>query len=354
VKFIHCADLHLDTPFTGLADSRSAEIRQAELRQTFLKTIELAKNADALLIAGDLFDQDSVEPETIRTILKGFADLGDTKVLIAAGNHDPLTEKSYYRLAAFSPNVHIFGTQIEKMTVADCDVYGVSFGSANQTESLLANVTPMGERPSVLLMHGNLGGKDYNPISAEEVCQSGFSYLALGHVHARTEDVLGKTLCAYPGCPEGRGFDELGEKGVLSVEVTEEGTKTEFIPVCKRRHTELNVDITGMVTQEEIIEAIAKQIERKEDLYKVILCGEAELMPRIEVIKEAFSACFFIKVYDRTKRPVDLATLSHEPGLRGLFVQKLLESKDASEEELYRKALEFGLSAMAGEKVRLR
>ena len=91
MRFVHCADLHLDTPFSGLGDAAKAAVRQAELRQTLLRIVEKARGADALLIAGDLFDQASVEAETLRVLRRGFASLGDTRVLIAAGNHDPLT-----------------------------------------------------------------------------------------------------------------------------------------------------------------------------------------------------------------------------------------------------------------------
>jgi len=354
VRFIHCADLHLDTPFSGLSGGSSAEIRQAELRQTFLSIVELARGTDALIISGDLFDQDAVEPETIRTLTRGFASLGETRVLIAAGNHDPLVEKSYYRLAAFSPNVHIFGPELERVTVADCDIYGISFRQMNQTESLLAGFCADAGRPSVMVMHGNLGGQDYNPLMREAVETSGLSYLALGHVHSHSEVKLGQTLCVYPGCPEGRGFDELGAKGVVSAEVTEAGVKTAFVPVCRRRYYEITTDITGLVTQEELIGAIKAQLLEKQDLYKIVITGEAELVPRTEVIKEAFADFFFVKIYDRTKRPIDLEALSGEPGLRGLFARKIAERRSEEADALYNKALSYGLSAMAGEKVKLR
>lgn len=353
MRFIHCADLHLDTPFSGLCDSRSAELRQAELRQTFLAIIELAKKADALLIAGDLFDQESLEPETVRLLVSGFASLGKTPVLIAAGNHDPLTENSYYRLASFSPNVHIFGTQPEKIRVGDCDVYGVSFKQGQQDEPIIENFLIERENPSVFLMHGYLGGADYNPVSREAVTSSGLSYLALGHVHGHVEEKIGSTLCVYPGCPEGRGFDEEGVKGVIEAEVTKEGVRASFVPVCRRRYKTVSVDVTGMVTQEEVVSALREKIESEQDLYKFVLTGETELVPRLPVLQEALAGCFFAKIYDRTKRPVDVVALANEVGIRGMFAQKILNEMAEKDERLCHKALELGLLAMAGEKVKL-
>lgn len=356
MKFVHCADLHLDTAFSGLSDGKSVAIRQAELRRTFLSVVDLAKEADALFIAGDLFDQDSIEAETIHTICRGFASLGDIPVFIAAGNHDPLAEQSYYKLMSLPPNVHIFDTTVECFSVADCDIYGVSFSGSVQQESILQSFQHTGDRPGVLVMHGNLGGADYNPIDRSLVEGSGLSYLALGHIHSHEETKIGKTLCVYPGCPEGRGFDELGEKGVVCGEVTETGALTRFVPLCLRQYREVLLDVSGLLTHEEIIRMLRLEIASKVDLYKVILIGETELIPDGDVIKEAFSDCFFLKVNDRTKRPLDLAGLAKTPGIRGQFVEKMLSGQTAStgKEALCRRALEYGLAALAGEKVRTR
>lgn len=352
MKFVHCADLHLDTAFSGLGDAKSAAIRQAELRRTFLSIIELAKSADVLLIAGDLFDQASVEAETIRTLRRGFASLGETRVLIAAGNHDPLTEHSYYRLAGFSENVFVFGHEMSCITVADCDVYGISFRQNQQETPLPTESCGGGERPSVLLMHGDLGGGAYNPIDRGKIAASGLSYLALGHVHSYSREQIGKTVCAYPGCPEGRGFDELGEKGVIIGEVTAEGVTTQFKPICSRCCTEKQVEVGGFATHEDMIAAIRQTGLNERDLYKIILTGETELVPDKNVLVSAFPECFFLKISDRTTRPLDLQAILDEGGLRSMLLQRLSAGLDGEQGGLYRRALEYGLAALGGEKVK--
>lgn len=354
MKFVHCADLHLDTAFSGLGDGKRAALRQAELRRTFLSVIELAKEADVLLIAGDLFDQDTVEAETVHTLCRGFASLGEIPVLIAAGNHDPLFEQSYYKLMELPPNVHVFGTELECISVKDCDVYGISFGRSVQTEPLLTNFSATPVRPSVLLMHGDLGGSDYNPIDRVMVSQSGLSYLALGHIHSYGETKLGSTLCVYPGCPEGRGFDELGLKGVVCGEITGEGVTKTFVPVCRRQYREIPVDISGLLTHDEVICAVKTVVDRLEDLYKIVLTGETAFVPDTDVLSEAFSDCFFIKFYDTTKKPLEIEALMKETGIRGLFAQKLSQGLSGDETGRYARALEYGLSALAGEKVKIR
>jgi len=352
LKFVHCADLHLDTAFSGLADGKKAAVRQAELRRTFLSIIELAKSADALLIAGDLFDQDSVEAETIRVLRAGFASLEKTQVLIVAGNHDPLTDESYYKLTGFSDNVYIFGNELECVSVADCDVYGISFRQAAQEEALLQGIHKEGERPAVLLMHGDLGGGAYNPIDKDMIAASGFSYVALGHVHSYSKEKLGQTTCAYPGCPEGRGFDELGEKGVLIGEVTAEGVSLCFEPICRRCYVEQKVSVDGLLTHEEMIGAIRAAGVNEKDLYKIILTGKTEFVPDVNVLAGGFSDCFFLKVYDETKRPLDVQKLASETGLRGMFTEKMISGLEGEDKEKYEKALEYGLMAIEGEKVK--
>ncbi len=352
MRLIHCGDLHLDTVFSGLGSEACASVRQAELRRTFLSVIELAKEADALLIAGDLFDQDSVEAETIRVLCEGFASLGDIPVLIAAGNHDPLGPKSYYELVQFPSNVHVFGTELSSVTICGYNFYGISFGHGTEPEPLLSDFHPEPGRPSVLLMHGDLGGGAYNPVDREMIAASGLSYLALGHVHTYEETKLGQTLCVYPGCPEGRGFDELDEKGVVRVELTETGVKTEFIPVCCRSFRTLSVDVTDCLTHEAILSLVRKSGLSDKDLYKIILEGETELQPDTTVLAEALSECFFVKFYDKTKRPLELAKLMQEPGIRGMFARKFAEGLSGENAERYRRALEIGLAALDGEKVK--
>ncbi|MBR5235802.1 MAG: DNA repair exonuclease [Clostridia bacterium] len=352
MKFIHCADLHLDTAFKGLNNSKSASVRQAELRRTFLSIVELAKSADALLIAGDLFDQRTVEAETIHMLRQAFASLENTKVLIVAGNHDPLTEKSFYKLAGFSDNVHIFGHELGMVTVADCDVYGISFSHAVQDTPLLESFSTSQSRPAVLLMHGDLGGTTYNPIQKDAVKNSTISYLALGHVHNYKEEKIGTTHCAYPGCPEGRGFDELGDKGIIRGEVTEKGVITEFVSVCSRRYHEVTVDVSGLLTHEMILDAMRSESLNTGDLYKIILTGETELVPDPDVLSEALNECFFAKVYDETRRPLNLDALKKEAGVRSMLIEALEAGLTGEQSELYRKALEYGLAALDGKKVK--
>ena len=114
-------------------------------------------------------------------------------------------------------------------------IHGAAFSGPEQPESLLAGFTaPADGKCHIGLLHGELDGAEarYGPIRREEAAASGLCYLALGHVHKRTAPLtLGRTVCAWPGCPEGRGFDELGEKGFYEGTISDGGeVSLTFVP----------------------------------------------------------------------------------------------------------------------------
>ncbi len=357
VTIIHCADLHFDTAFAGLDDGGKAEIRREDLRQVFGRIVELAKTerADMLLIAGDLFDQAAASVQTVRYITGKLAEISDIPVYISAGNHDPLVPGSFYTMLDWGENVHVFGREMECIETPDFDLYGVSFGGAEQADSLLAGFSARHtDKPSLMLMHASLGGEGYNPITKQEAEASGLDYLALGHVHSYSGAVrCGGTVCAYPGCPEGRGFDELGEKGVIKAVIEKGRVSVEFVPVCKRQYHELELDVTGLDTYEAICGRILMQAKGSaDDLYKIVLTGETEFPVHTGVIRDSLRY-FMAKVVDKTTRRADYAGMAQEYNLRGLFVKKILEEQEASGDEMLKQALSYGLDALSGEKVDL-
>ena len=127
------------------------------------------------------------------------------------------------------------------------------------------------------LLHGEVGVKDsrYRPIPLPQITRSGLDYLALGHVHACSGvQTAGATVYAYPGCPEGRGFDELGDKGFMMGEVDKGSVKLRFIPFARRRYEILTVDVTEQEPLAAIRAALPARTER--DIYRILLTGETD------------------------------------------------------------------------------
>ncbi len=214
-KIVHAADFHLDSAFGGLPTEKARERRRESRELTGrLARLVLEEGAEVLLLSGDLFDGERVFPETLEQLGDVLASL-PCPVFIAPGNHDPYTAISPYALRRWPENVHIFRSEeLEAVVLPDlnCVVHGAAFTSRGRTDQVLAGfAAPRDGRTHLLCLHGDVGapGSAYGPVLREQLAASGLHYAALGHIHQYSGVQRdGNTCWAYPGCPEGRGFDE--------------------------------------------------------------------------------------------------------------------------------------------------
>lgn len=368
MKLIHCADIHLGAGGSSLG--HLGITRMAEIKNTFLKIVQLCREekADYLLIAGDLFDSAAPSEHLVEEVAGAFAAIPDTKVIIAPGNHDyVMTGTCYTRTELWSDNVHIFTGAWSYIEFPEDKVriFGAGFTSMYQIIPLLDTELeyPKDDFCNIGVLHGELaagaGESNYNPVTKRQIRESGLDYLALGHIHQesglRRE---GGTTYAYPGCHEGRGFDELGEKGIYIGEVEKGSCRMEFRKICKRMYIEENIDISGTGSVQEIVAAIEERLEKqgsnyREYLYKLVLTGR---IPDGAIIRqediEAALGVFYVKLRDRTQLDVDYESVAKESGIRGIYVRKMLEKireyqQSGKEQEagLYLEALEKGYRA---------
>ncbi|UQT50234.1 hypothetical protein M5E87_12260 [Flavonifractor plautii] len=158
----------------------------------------------------------------------------------------------------------------------NCVVHGAAFTTPRPTALPDGLCRPTGRAHPPDGPPWGRGGKGrYGPIALEDIAASGLTYLALGHIHACSGlQKAGDTYWAYPGCPEGRGFDELGDKGVLVVTVDDGGAvSAEFVPLARRRYEILTVDVTGAESPAAAL-AAALPADAGEDCYRIVLTGE--------------------------------------------------------------------------------
>jgi DNA repair exonuclease SbcCD nuclease subunit len=237
IRFIHAADFHLDSPFRSLPADKAA-LRRGEQRELLDRLASLAqeRGAELVLFSGDLLDGDRAYYETVQALERTLGRIR-ARVFIAPGNHDPYTSRSPYAAMTWPVNVHIFrSSSIEAVELPgrSCAVYGTAFTGAPRSGSPLGGFSaPEDGKLHLMCLHGDVGVKNsrYGPVDPAEIAGSKLDYLAMGHVHARTEpEKLGKTVWAYPGCPEGRGFDETGIKGVYYGEAEPGNIRLEFVP----------------------------------------------------------------------------------------------------------------------------
>lgn len=345
LKIIHCADIHFDSVMSGIKDPKKVNIRREDMKEAFKNIIALSADADMLLISGDLFDAKKVSKSTLEFLKEEFLKISNVKVFIVAGNHDPLTETSVYKTFDFGKNVHIFGTQTECVELPECDVYGVSFKTANDERELLSDFFVKNpEKINICLMHANLSGTDYNPIKINDIEKSGLDYLALGHIHKASEiKRAGSTYYAYPGCPEGKGYDESDEKGVYKIELIKGNIlNSEFVPTASRMYIDDEVDVSGAKNYDEILEKIMKRYKGEKHIYRFTLTGECEFSFDTAVLEEQIEA-FLVTVRDRTRPCIDLEKASGEFSLKGLFLKYALENKENLTEEEFNDAIKVGL-----------
>ena len=350
LKIIHAADLHLDSPFEALGEK--AALRRREQRELLFAIAELAreKKADMVLLAGDLLDSSSAYAETFEALSAAFGSL-ECPVFIAPGNHDCLRPGSPYLRADIPENIRVFRGEWEcaELEEKGARIYGAGFADII-CPPLLRSFHAEREEGivNIGLLHGDLGAAEsrYCPITAEEVAASGLDYLALGHQHTYSGLIrCGDTVCAYPGCSEGRGFDECGEKGVLFLEVAEGSVKGEFIPIARRRYEIMELDISEGIPQ--------CPAGRENDIVRIIFRGESDSAPDLGAIEREWEGNFFsLQLRDRSTLRRELWEGSSQDSLRGLFLRKMREKYENAPNEREKQkiiqALRWGLAALEG------
>ncbi len=354
LHILHAADLHLDAPFAALDPGQAAQ-RRSEQRLLLDKLADLAaeRKADLVLLSGDLLDSEQTYRETAQALAAALGRI-DAPVVIAPGNHDYYSPSSLYAASFWPDNVHIFRSEaVEVLDLPQVTVYGSAFTSPFRAASPLSGFhAPSSGKPAVMVLHSDVDspGSRYCPITRQEIAQSGLTYLALGHIHGcsglRRE---GDTCWAYPGCTEGRGFDELGPKGALWITIGEDNSVTaEFLPLCERRYEILTCDLTGKDPAAAIAETLRSGSPK--DVCRLILTGEAET-PDLAALTALAGPCrMAVTLLDHTRVPRDLWARESEDTLTGLFLREMRRRLDAAADDTERAALDravrFGLAAL--------
>jgi len=369
VKVLHCADLHLGAELSSLGGI--AMERRQELLSTFINITTICRDekVDLLLIAGDLFEGSNIDSNTVKTVKETLAKIPETIVAISPGNHDYMAVDSPYADNDWSGNVNIFKSDLEKIDFPDKGVclWGAAFRSTYVTKGFLEYVPPVDKsRINICVVHGDLVSNyqlsSYNPVTPMRISSSGMDYIALGHTHKYSGiNNIGTTWYGYSGCPEGMGFDELDDKGILIGTVHKGSVNLEFRPISMRRNIELRADITSARSDLEAYDIIRHRMKceygdsYQRNLYKVILEGalEEDYSPDVTAIAARLKGeTHYLKVRDNTHVQVDLDGLSRETSLKGIFVRMMLAkiaglngSDDSARVESYRKAMYVGIKA---------
>lgn len=351
IRILHAADLHLDSPFESLPEDKTA-VRRREQRQLLrsLAQLRAERGAQLVLMAGDIFDRDVAFAETEEALCAAIAEMA-VPVVISPGNHDYYAKGGRWDRLRLPPNAHIFtrsAMECLELPSLGARVYGAAF-TDRYCEPLLRTFHAPREEGvlNIMCVHGEVGvqASRYNAIYEADIGESGMDYVALGHVHAFSGGRrAGHVPYAWPGCPEGRGYDECGVKGVILADVGEHEAKIEFVPTCLRRYETLSFDLGSGA-------AVELPPDAERNCYKIILTGETEEAPDLAALRRALEGrCFGLRLKDETHLRRDVWARAGEDTLRGTFLRMLRERYEAAEDAAAReridRAARWGLAAL--------
>ena len=356
MRFIHCADIHLDSPLRGLDFYEGApadDMRQAT-RRAFANVIDLAieRSADFVLIAGDIFDGDWPDFNTglyFASQLSRLAD-ADIRVFLTYGNHDAVSKLT--KSVPLPQNVFSFPSKapateiIESLGVA---IHGQSFASEAITSDLAAGYPPPHNGLlNIGILHTALSGREghqpYAPTTVDRLSDKGYDYWALGHVHHR-EIVRELPWIVFPGNTQGRHARETGAKGCMVIEA-EPGIgiqSVEFVTTDVARWHHIGIDIAGMAAEDDLHAAVQSEVRAVQALaedrilaLRLTIAGRGLLHNAIVSNREAIRAqisasigeassgrAWLEKVRVKVNAPLDLPRLAERDDPIGLLIRSI-------------------------------
>ena len=289
-RFVHTADIHLDSPLRSLAlrDPDAAELIANATRQSFISIIDLCldERVDALLIAGDIYDGSHHSMKTagfLTSQLRRLSDVG-IAVFIIRGNHDALSKIS--KQLQLPKEVHVFGARHETILLEDKNVvvHGVSFAKPSSPESLLPGFAPPAAGAiNIGMLHTSLTGAaghdDYAPCGLSDLASQGYDYWALGHIHKREVHAEGPNAVVMPGIPQGRHINEAGPKSVTLVTIEDNGSiKIEERQTALVQFERVSIDVSGISDWSELVALADKALtDTRENISTDAIIARIEL-----------------------------------------------------------------------------
>ena len=361
VRFLHTADIHLDSPLRGLAghDGRAAERIRTATRQALAAVVELAivEQVDGVVIAGDLYDGDWPDFNTGLFFVEQMGRLlrADVPVYLLYGNHDAASRIT--KSLNLPDNVHVFGSrapQTFQLPGRNVALHGQSFPQRDVTDNLASHYPPpIAGMFNIGVLHTGLGGMgghaNYAPCRVEQLANHGYDYWALGHVHKR-QVVQNRPPIVFPGNVQGRHVRETGAKGVYLVTVTDgEVTNLDFRPCDAVRWCERTVSVEQAGSMADVANAMGRaltaavtaeadgrllvcrlRLQGRCHLHGLLLGGEEQLLAeaRAAALQLGDDVVWVEKVVPATTPPESLAEQALRQDAVGALQQMLQTAVD--------------------------
>ena len=371
IRIVHTSDIHLDACYAKeRLPAAFGNRRRQSLRDVLQGILRRAAEwpADAVLIAGDVFELDRVTRDTVAFLRSAFEAIRPVPVFIAPGNHDPAVSSSPYRTETWPDNVTIF-TAPEWRTVEVAQglltVHGFGFDGPDISRNPFGTLTiPNDGRVHLAVGHGSEMGSippgkgAYAPFRAADAAPDGLAYLALGHFHGHK--IIGGSYTAtvaYSGSPEGHGFGEIGERCYLEVEIENGHAEVQTVPSNRTVYLAHALDCSDFASSQQIVESIRElpKPEGQAVVARITLTGEnrPEWQHEIHAIRDALAHDFeYLDLVEGTVQAEDFAFLARERTSLGAFVARLNaelnDTTDLERRRILQRAREVGLAAYRG------
>lgn len=365
MRFIHCADLHLDSKMTANLSKEKAKIRKIELLNTFKKMVNYASDNQikGIIIAGDLYDTKNISATAKNAVIDEILNHPELDFYYLLGNHDGDS-----LLSAFSEmpdNLKLFNNSWTDYKVENTKIHIIGIEISEENNSTMYDALTLNPNDfNIVVLHGQEAihkSKDKNvKISLRELKNKNIDYLALGHIHQyKREKLDSRGIYCYSGCLEGRGFDECGEHGFVVIDIDDEKytLKSEFINMASRQLYNVLVDVSECLTTVEVGNKIndrllEENIEGKH-MVKVSLVGKVDIECdiNIELLTKQFEEnYFFFKIKNETALTFNYEKFALDVSLKGEFVRTVMQ-EDSLEDEEKATIIRYGLEALAGEEI---
>ncbi len=370
MKLVHTSDIHLDMCFSAYRmPAGFGNRRRQSLKDIFRAIVQRAGNwpADALLFAGDLFDLERVDRDTIGLLLQEFRSIPHVQVIIAPGTADPYVPLSPYATETWPKNVVIF-KRPEWSSVSLRDGALTIHGFAHTGKELDAQAwgslkIPESDRGRIHVAVGYGCERSQVPpdkpatpsFDAKSAAAAGLDYVALGHVHAAMQ-IQGDLSCAmwYSGPPEGHSQREPGMHHYLEVEVEKGRAAVTQAPSSRVVYTTRRVECDAFASAQDLMDevrAIARE-EQVRQVARVVLTGNLDpaIHSELGLVFDAAALEFeHLQLVDKTAPLEDYEALAREDTSLGTFVKRLNDEISAAEDEgqrqKYLRALEVGVAS---------
>ncbi|SCW80515.1 DNA repair exonuclease SbcCD nuclease subunit [Lachnospiraceae bacterium C10] len=358
MKILHCADLHLDSKMESNLSAEQARQRREEMLDTFRRMLDYgqSRGVKAVLMAGDLFDKQHIRKVVKEEVKHDIISHPGMDFYFLRGNHDVTDfledfDEIPKNLKLFSKEQWMSYTYPEENIV----ISGRELDSSDHKD-VAADLVLDQTKVNIVMLHGQteeyeIKDKSYS-IDMSQLRGRYIDYLALGHIHSyRWERLDERGVFCYPGCLEGRGFDETGRKGFVILEIDQDGVEShEFVSLAQRQLQRAEVEVEPSDDMTNIIAKIENAVRTiaATDLVSIVLTGRKSMDLDIDLswIERNFKAqFFFFKVEDVTRVEVDYAIFQNDRSLKGTFV-RVVQSSEKEPEERKAKIIEMGIRAI--------